>query len=301
MIITRKKPVSDPGVDEIKAHVSNLLNAAGVGNQLPTPKDDILKCAKLVEFGLLNLEEYKDTWSQNQWRSIRKVLASGLTKVKGFLHFESGLVYVDPQSHPAAVPFITYHEVIHKILPSHKILQNPHYDTQYTLDPKFAKGLEKEANIGAALILFQVDRFANEARQMSFGLESALSLAKQYGASCHASFRHYVETSSNPCALLILKTLKDVEGGYELWYSVESNKFYGKFGSIEWPMFYTDGELFDFISESSSVVSMNSIVLNDQYGFDVQCTLEAFKSPYNVFLLCYPTQRKAKRKRFKSR
>lgn len=297
MIGTQKKSVRDAGINEIKSHVRNLLNAAGVRNTLPTPKSDILKCAKLVECGLLDLEDYKDNWTQAQWRSIKKILTGSLDKVKGFLHFQSGLVYVDPQTHQASIPFITYHEVMHKILPSHKILQNPHYDTQYTLDPKFAQDLEREANIGASLIMFQVDRFANEAHDMPLSIESALSLAKRYGASCHASLRHYVEVSHHACVLLILKQLKDINEGYELWYSVESVKFRGKFGAMQWPTFYTDGEIFDFMSTSPAGISKSTIVLVDQFGFDVQCTMEVFPTPYNTFMLCFPTPRKTKRKR----
>ena len=56
----------EENVAEIQTHVRRLLKAAGVGNKLPTPKEDIVECAKLVALGEVDLRQYAESWPAAQ-------------------------------------------------------------------------------------------------------------------------------------------------------------------------------------------------------------------------------------------
>ena len=154
-----------------------------------------------------------------------------------------------PTLHPSSVPFITYHEVAHKIIPHHSILTNPHLDDDLSLDPEFAKDLEIEANIGAALILFQVDRFAKEIRDVPLGWASAMYFAERYEASLHSAFRHFTEMNHCPCAMLVLYNQNKYFDrlSFGLKYSICSKEFKDQFRTLDWGTFYEGHPIYDTI------------------------------------------------------
>jgi len=80
-----------------------------------------------------------------------------------------------PELHNFRKTFVTYHEVVHRIIPWQHI--------QYTQDDDMTLNLscdtlfESGANYGAADILFQCDRFEAEARDYELSVPSALYLS----------------------------------------------------------------------------------------------------------------------------
>ena len=54
--------------------------------------------------------------------------------------------------------------------------------------------IEAEANLGAAMLLFQGRRFADRVARERPSIGAPLALAKEYGASAHAALHHYVLT-----------------------------------------------------------------------------------------------------------
>ena len=168
---------------EITKEVDRLLRAAGVRNQLPTPKEDILACARLVECGEIDLEEYEATLTQKGWRFFHRAAS----KVLGLLDRRSKIIYVDASIHTSRKLFVTYHEVTHQILRWQEISVTQ--DDQFTLSNDCKDLFEAEANYGAADILFQCQRFEGEARDYELSVESALYLAGRYDASGHATLR----------------------------------------------------------------------------------------------------------------
>lgn len=292
--------VQDANVAEIKKQVKLLLNAAGVGDKLPTPKNDIIECAKLVAIGKLDLKQFEKKWPTKQFNTIKGLLTQAISKIKGLIHLKENIIYVDPNVHPSSVPFITYHEVTHKILPSHKILMNPHLDTDLTLEPEFAKGLEIEANIGAALILFQVDRFAKEIKDVPLGAANAIYFAQRYEASLHSAFRNYTEMNHRACALLILNNRDEIfdQDCYTLKYFVTSNEFRKKFGQVDWgSCFFEEHPIYDTIVSQNTDVRYGSIQLRDRLNFKINCKIEIFHNTYNYFVLCYPKQKPRRSKK----
>src|SRR5438067_6073158 len=102
-----------PSAEAVTAEVQRLLRAAEVGKLLPTPKAQILGCTRLIETGELDLAEYERSLSDRAagflYKTARKVL--------GFLDRRTKQIYVDPQLHDSRKLFVTYHEVIHRVLP----------------------------------------------------------------------------------------------------------------------------------------------------------------------------------------
>jgi len=285
--------------EEIKKRVGYLLLAAEVKDKLPTPKEDIVACAKLVEIGEAELSKYEEGWLKKGGNFLK----SALSKIKGLLDFRETIIYANPNIHHSQKTFVTYHEVTHRILPWHEGLYNPHIDTDYSIDPRVATGLEIEANLGASLIQFQIDRFAKELKDLPLGLGSAIDLAERYETSLHSTFRKYVEDNNRPCALLVLEVLvngtSDKQKILQLWYPLQSHKFTREFGMLDWEKLYYPGHpIYDTIlSDSLEWVKTGEIFLKDLSGFKKKCRIEAFYNTFNHFVLIYPVPRLPSRKK----
>ena len=285
--------------EEINKLAKHLLSAAGVKNRLPTPKEDIVATAKLIEIGAIDLSDYEEGWLKKG----ANFLKSAFSKVKGLLDFKEKIIYVNPDIHYSQKTFVTYHEVTHRILPWHEVLYNPHLDTDYSIDLRVATGLEAEANFGASLIQFQIDRFAKELSDLPLGLGSAIHLAERYETSLHSTFRKYVEDNNRSCALLILEALvygtSDNQPTLQLWYPLQSEEFTTEFGMQDWEKFYCPGHpIYDTVfSNSLKLVNEGEIILKDLRGFTKKCKIETFYNTFNYFVLIYPAPRLSSKKK----
>lgn len=284
---------------EIRKQIQRLLRAADVGDRLPTPRDDVVAAAELAFLKEIDLRSFDEGSARAGLASIVQLLSSAVRKVKGLLHFKKRIIYIDPLAHPSSVPFITYHEVSHKILPGHRVLSDPHLDNDMSLDPVFARELEIEANIGATLLIFQLDRFAREIRDSPFGLASAAEFAQKYAASFHSTFRHYTETTEKECALLVLSPPTDASEQFSLWYAISSCSFKERFGMIDWPKYYAkDDPVFGAaVDDLDSEIKEGEMVLSDTRGFRIQCQTESFHNSFNCFVLLYPKPRYRRRQK----
>ena len=275
---------------EIKKQVKYLLNAAGVGDKLPTPKEDIVACSKLVEIKQLDLSKYEESL----FKKGISVLKTALSKIKGLIDFRQKIIYVDPNIHPSQKTFVTYHEVSHRIFPWHEGLYNPHIDTEYSLDTYVAKGSDMEANFGASLIQFQIYKFKNELKDLPLGLNSAIYLAQRYETSLHSTFRKYVEENHKECALLVFKNLNGIASKdkppLELWYFIQSEKLKDEFGRIDWPkLYYPRDPIYDAVYENPfGLVGEGEMVIENMAGFKKRCKIEAFYNTFNHFVLVFP-------------
>ena len=298
MKVSRKHPLLQQSSEEIKKQIKRLLAAAGIKDKLPTPKEDIVATAKLAEIGAIDLFKYKERWISKGMSFLKEALS----KFKGLLDFKEKIIYVNPDIHHSQITFVTYHEVTHRILSWHEGLFNPHLDTDYSIDPWIASGLEAEANLGASLIQFQIDRFAKELTDLPLGLPSAMHLAERFDTSLHSTFRKYIDDSPRSCALLVLETL----GGQtfnsqpilRLWYPLQSKAFTDEFGIIDWEKFYYAGNpIYDTaFSGSMKLVNDGEISLRDLKRFDKKCKIETFYNMFNYFVLVYPVANTSKTK-----
>src|SRR5216684_9016448 len=86
--------------------VRKLLRAAGVRGQIPTPKSQILACARLVEIGELDLSLYEESITERTVNLFYKAM----NKVRGFFDRKTKQLYVDPTLYDSKKTFVTYHE-----------------------------------------------------------------------------------------------------------------------------------------------------------------------------------------------
>ncbi len=290
----RRPPVqiaTPESATEVTNEVKRLLRAAGVRDQLPTPKEEILACARLVERGELDLVEYEATLSDKTLRFFHRAVS----KVLGLLDRRSSIIYVDPCIHDSRKLFITYHEVTHKVLLWQKITVTQ--DDQLTLSAECEDLFEAEANYGAADILFQCERFENEARDYDLSIESALYLSNRYDSSCHAALRRFVERNHRPCLLLVLtptsRECADGQTSYYIVYSIPSIPFTNEFGEPLNLKFVNPGHALCEILNNSG---HGEIVLADIKGFLRTCVVQTFCNKFKTFALIYPKQAHSSRK-----
>lgn len=268
---------------EITAEVRKLLRAANVENTLPTPREVILSCARLVETGELDLETYRETPSQK----AQGIFLNAMSKVLGFVDRRQEEIYVDPSLKPRQRNFITFHEVTHSILPWQHLVYAE--DDEAIFRPDCSDIFESEANYGAAELLFQCERFEKEARDFNVTIASALHLADKYQASRHSSLRRFAERNIHPLLLLVLtKTRREHEDGLPSYYvasSFRSSSFITRFGDGISKQFLEPGDdLRKIISDGRS----GEIVLPDLRGDLHDCIVEVFDNTYKKFALIFP-------------
>ncbi|SRR6266404_1599857 len=266
----------------VTAEVRRLLRAAGVKGQIPTPKSQVLACARLVETGELDLAEYEESLSEKAFGFFHKAMG----KVLGFLDRRTEQIYVDPHLHDSRKTFVTYHEVIHRITPWQHISRTEDDDLTLSLDCSTL--FESEANYGAAEILFQCDRFETEARDYGISIASALYLSQKYEASRHSSLRRFVERNHRPCLLLILKPTSrenaDGRTSFFVSYSIPSTTFTLKFGDPFQQLFINpDHELGHILNNGRT----GEIGITDLSGFCRSCAVECFSNNYHTFMLIH--------------
>ncbi len=100
------------------------------------------------------------------------------------------------------------HEIGHDVLPWHRDLL---YHCPLWLLPRSEQHrMELEADTFAAEVAFFGVQFQELAARLPFGLEAAVTLAREtYGMSLHSTMVHYVLTSSRPCTLLVWEIIRD--------------------------------------------------------------------------------------------
>lgn len=285
-ILITKEPESNKSLEDI---AKKLLRAAGVGETLPTPQDDIIKCAELVKGGQINLDDYDESFINK----VNNALSSGWRKWKGMLFIRERTIYIKPDVPESQIPFITFHEVGHKVIPWQKDAY--YFDDNYSLSPEVEWEFDKEANYISAQLIFQGRRFEKEARDYKLSIETGIKLAQDYGASCHSTLWQYVSTNTSVCTLLVMK-----EGNYNemidgmsnkpflLQYIVPSPPFKEEFGTIKWKRKFSPEHEFVVVAKGlNDNIVKGETILENKNGEKVKLIFEAWSNKYNVFVLIY--------------
>jgi hypothetical protein len=175
---------------EIRDVASALLREADVDERLPTPVDDLVAAAGLLEDDDYVLSEAKIRQAPKE---IRRLLRSAGRKIRGALDRRERILHVNPEIEvPAQRQFIRCHETMHDALPWQRDLLVLGY-TGKTLASNIEFRFEQEANQGAAELLFQVDLLASIARDYPTDITTPILLEEMFGASIHSTFRRWVE------------------------------------------------------------------------------------------------------------
>lgn len=271
----------------VRSEAARALREAGAEGVFPTPISDIMAVARVEEVR-------EDVLNEGFIAKIRAkakgALRSALSKVLGLFHASEGLVFIDQALHEVKKSFIRLHEAAHGFLPWQRGMYAVVEDCEKTLDPDVADSFDREANVFASEVLFQLDTFIEEAEGQAFGIFTPVRLSKKYGASIYATVRQYVSKNSRACVVLILNPPEPVEGrGFRVTMrrQVASPSFQQLFGELDLPDEFTpDDDIGGMVPVGKRKASgKRELLLHDRNGVKHECVAEAFTQGYQVFVL----------------
>ena len=268
--------------DDIAEHVGRLLRLADVGERLPTPVEDIVAAAGLTRTNEIVLSE---SMIQRAPANMQRLLNSAARKVKGVLDRRERIIQIAADNSTARERFVTCHEVAHDILPWQATLAVLG-DDQRTLSPQVTVVFEREANQGAAELLFQRDLLARISRDYPISITTPVILAECFGASIHATFRRWVESiDAVACGLVLDPRL--IKGRRRRYEQILTPQWRQRFGSDGFPI-DLGVQGFPFASQA---LCDGTVVLVDVNGTPVEVRYETQKTPYRRFVLLRLPQR----------
>jgi hypothetical protein len=277
----------------IRKEAERALREAGALGVFTTPVEEIMSVA--------NVEEVKeDLLSPGLLAKIHAgaekaggLLKRAVSKVMGLFHASAGLVYLDQGLIEVKKRFVRLHESAHGFLPWQRALYAVVEDCDKSLDPDAAELFDREANVFASEVLFQLDAFRDMAESRTFEVWTPVRLAKQFNASIYASIRQYVSKNHRACAVMVLDMPALIEGdGFRanLRRVVQSPAFTETFGNDIWnASYYTPadeiGRLIPLGKRKSS--GKRNMVLVDRNGVRHECIAESFTQGHQVFVLVH--------------
>lgn len=279
----------------VRKEAERALKESGAYGVFPTPVDAIMSAANITEVK-------EDILSPSFIDKLRKeavkfgdILKRAASKVLGIFHAPSGLVFLDRSVLKVRRRFISLHESGHGFMPWQRAMYAHVEESEKSLTPGPAELFDREANVFATEVLFQLDHFHKQAEEYKFGLRTPIDLAKKYDASIYASIRQYVSKNTRNCAVVVLNMPKFAEEmGYcsSLRRFVQSESFTNMFGKQQWKSIYTPDDPLGAmvplaISRSSG---QRTLAITDLNGIQHECIAEAFTNTYQVFVLLYPSK-----------
>ena len=154
-------------------------------------------------------------------------------RILGAMWFDERILFVDMKLTLGRRRFTEAHELTHLLCPWHRAVIR--LDTGAQLFGPLGRGLEAEANLGAAELIFQAEAFDAAAGDHDPSLVTAFALAKQFAASRQAAAHHHVQRSRVAVALAIAGRWPGRDGRLPVWRTVESSAFLRRFGRLDVP------------------------------------------------------------------
>lgn len=269
--------------EDIDACVDALLRRADAYGRYPTPVDDLVAASGLTEAHDFILDE--DTIALAPAR-LRDMLRSAREKVLGLVDRRARVIHVSPQVEMAARRgFVKLHEVSHHVLPWQRDLL--YADDDESLSPATRARFEREANHGAAQLLFQCGDLAHNVADLPVGLDSVEVLARLYGASMRATFRRYGEQHPAPIVAVTLPPAPDAVEPRR-WRHLEvsaSPSWRARFGPPRWPTLM-DPIRFPFLAVLDGL-GLDSVPMTDLRGDQVVVRVAARRLQWNSLLLLW--------------
>jgi hypothetical protein len=274
---------------KVRAEAERALREAGALGVFPTPVHRIMEVANVTE---IKEDVLNPGFIARLRGSISGALKRAVGKVQGIFHAIAGLVYLDQSLYILRKKFVRLHESAHGFLPWQRPMYELVEDCDQALDPDTAELFDREANVFAAEVLFQLDTFRDKAEAHEFSIWTPVKLAKEFDASLYASIRQYVAKNWRCCAVLILNPPELCVGaGFRAEFRrvVQSKSFTRAFGTEQWKSAYTPddtiGRLVPVTGRRAS--GKRKISLTDQNGDRQSCIAEAFTQGKQVFILIH--------------
>jgi len=273
----------------VRKEAERALREAGAFGVLPTPVDQIMAVARVEEV----IEDVLNPGFVAKMRSkAGDSLKRALSKIVGLFHATAGLVFLDQTLVAVKKTFVRLHEAAHGFLPWQRPMYAVVEDCEKALDVHAAELFDREANVFASEVLFQLNTFRDMAEGRAFGIFTPVKLAKSFGASLYSSIRQYVSKNHRACAVIVLNMPELIVGdGFRatLRRPIQSDSFTEIFGQHEWKPFYTpDDDLGALIPLGKQRASgKRSLGLTDRNGVRHDCIAESFTQRHHVFILIH--------------
>jgi Zn-dependent peptidase ImmA (M78 family) len=277
---------------DIEKIAKNILLGSKSWGEFPTPIQKITTYVGLQLEKGVNLSNLDPGFFSKNLQYAQRAVA----KVLGLIDIRKRVIYLDQSQIPTRKNFIQLHEVGHDACSWQSKLID-YLDDERTLDPDTAELFEREASFFASSGLFQCEIFESELEKLPLSLNSARVLAKQFGGSCHASLRRYVERSPKRCALLVLHK-PEVNGEFhaKIRNYFQSPAFTASFGNISW----SDGKCgmdWIFIKEIKRKRKLHAdgqVALMTSSGESITFEYHFFNNSHNTFIFLLPPGEKIK-------
>jgi Zn-dependent peptidase ImmA (M78 family) len=274
---------------KVRAEAERALREAGAMGVFPTPIDDILNVAQVVE---VKEDVLNPSFIDKMRATAGGFLKSAVGKVIGLFDAVAGLIFLDQSLYLPKKRFVTFHEAAHGFLPWQRGMYKIVEDCEMALEPETAELFDRQANVFAAEVLFQLDTFATMAANEKFSIWTPIKLAKDFQASLYASIRQYVSKSHRRCAVLVLNKPELIEGdGFRatLRRAIQSPAFTEVFGQHTWRTLFTPGDEFGKLVPlgSRKASGKRGMYLTDANGDRHECVVEAFTQTHQVFILIH--------------
>lgn len=274
---------------DVRQEAARALHAADAFGCFPTPVERVMETAKVV----LGPDALDEGFIRKMRRKAGDFLKRALGKVLGVLDAAARLIYIDRTVLVVKQTFLKLHETAHAFMPWQRDIYRVVEECEKTIAPEMSEQFDREANVFASEVLFQLDTFENEAADHDFGILVPVKLHKKYGASIYSAIRRYVSTSLRPCIVLVLNPPELLDGdGFvaTLRRAVPSAPFIDRFGQIEWPEQYrpedTIGRMIPLDGKRMS--GRRTIKIRDSNGCYHECLAEAFTQKWQIFVLIWP-------------
>jgi len=189
---------------EIARLTDALLRRADAYGRLPTPVGDILAAASLDEAPETFLTAKSIAQAPEHLRGLLRGMKG---KVHAVLDRRTREVHINPELDlDGQRAYKRLHETSHDLFTWQHIGdgEDGFADDAMTLSMKTTILFEREANQGAAELIFQRDRLASIASDYTISCATVVELANKFGSSRHAAFRRYVETHRGAVAGVVL-------------------------------------------------------------------------------------------------
>lgn len=276
----------------VRKEAERALHKAGALGVFPTPVFDIMEVANVTE---VQEDVLNPTFIQRLRGSVEGALKRALGKVQGIFHAVAGLVYLDQSLYSLRKQFIRLHEAAHGFLPWQRPMYALVEDCDQAIDAKTAELFDREANVFASEVMFQLDAFRDRAEEQPFSIWTPVKMSKDFGASLYASIRQYVSKNWRCCAVLVLNSPELIEGdGFRATFrrAVASDSFTTMFGTTHWKAVYTPddpiGALVPIGGRKGS--GKREISLVDLNGQRHACIAESFTQTHQVFILIHASK-----------
>lgn len=274
----------------VRKEAERALREAGVLGVFPTPVNRIMEVAKVQE---VHGEVLEESLLNKIRAKAGSALKRALSKVLGLFHASEGLIFIDQAMYAVKKRFVRLHESAHGFLPWQRPMYAVVEDCEKSLDAESADAFDREANVFASEVLFQLDTFSEMAASEDFSIWVPVRLSKKFEASIYSSIRQYVSKNHRPCAVLVLnKPEVCAVSGFRatLRRFVVSPQFSTFFPGQKWPEnFGPDDELGAMvpIGEGRRASRPRRIELTDANGVSHECIAEAFTQGHQVFILIH--------------